>query len=521
MGNGRIAQRLTWPWNLVTSLASVWLLFVFVLTKIVGPLNPDEIYFSHGLWLSLHGQRPLLDFYSQHLPAYFWLYELVIPPGAADGLDFLWIIRGSNVLVLAAYVAVLFAVARRFAIALLPLLLLLVTFSRSVEVRSDTLGLLAFNAAWAVLLTGRSRRSGEFATLLALIAVTFSVRALVVGIGFGAALAWRGFVTRDAKSLVVPAAMLACSLALGVTAYLIEPRYVEIMLDSTLVSPSGLLVHVPIAQRLFALDRSPQIAIAIAALLLGSASAFTGRDRLRAGIVAIASLTQLVLILVDPSPFPYVYAWALIPSLVGLTLADGFLDARTWLAVLGIAGAGMVACAIFLYPVMTGRQAAVGSNYRLLPDAGLQQSIVRRLSTVELIRLMLSRDHQQSLSNQLLVREELCRRFPGTALSAWQSHPICMRDATYYWFSVKWPNIGDEGAPPEHPGWFAEIFQNRPPDLFIWNSGTSGVPIRLSPWVMNLLADYQLQEGFAVRRVSKVAIGSSDRGASRPNNVPR
>ena len=206
---------------------------------------------------------------------------------------------------------------------------------------------------------------------------------------------------------------------------------------------------------------------------------------------------------------------------MGLTLAEHLIDARRWLAAVGVAGAGMIAGAIFLYSPMSGRQAAVGSNYRLLPDAELSPQVVRGLSVVELIRLMLSRDHQQSLANQILVREELCRRLPGTALSAWQNHPICMRDATYYWFSVKWPNIGDEGPPPQHAEWFAEVFRRSPPDLFIWNSGAGGAPVRLNPWVMNLLGDYDVNPGFALRRVSRVAIDSSDRAASRPNNAPR
>lgn len=521
METGRITDRLTWLSITLASLASVWLLVFFVLTKIVGPLNPDEIYFSHTFWLTLHGQRQFVDFYSQHLPTYFLLYDFMIPGWTADKLEFVWIIRISNLLVLAAYVTILFVAARRSAIVLVPLLLLLVTISRAIEIRSDTLGLLAFNGAWAVLLVGKSRRSMALATVFALIAASFSVRALVIGVGFGAALAWRATLRRDRKSLVVPAAMLACTMVGGVAAYMIDPRYVRIMLDSTVFSPSGLLVHVPIAQRIFAFDRFPQIMIATAALLLGIASARKGDDKIAGGVVAIASLAQLLLIFVDPSPFPYVYAWTLIPGLVGLTFAEQFVDARKWLAALGTAAAAGVAGAVILYPVVTGREAPVGSNYRLFPDPNLSRQAVHRLSVPDLVRLMLSREHQQSLFNQLLIRAELCRRVAGTVLSAWQSHPVCMRDATYYWFSIKWPNINLAGPPPAHARWFTELFRRRPPDIFIWDPGLRGAPMLLNPFTMSLLGSYEIHAGFALRRVSTAATDSFDRATTRPNNVPR
>jgi hypothetical protein len=133
---------------------------------------------------------------------------------------------------------------------------------------------------------------------------------------------------------------------------------------------------------------------------------------------------------------------------------------------------------------------------------------------------MVSRDHQQSLANQLLVRSELCRRIEETVLSAWQSHPICAPDATYYWFSVKWPNIGVQGQQSQPEPWFAAIFRQRPPDVFIW--AVPGAPVSLNRWVRSLLSGYEVEPGFAIRRdVIAGAKGSYGTAASPPSNGRR
>jgi len=524
MEKRRITQRLAWPWTVLSAMASAWLLLVFVLSKTVGPLNPDEVYFSHIFWLIFQGKRPFLDFYAQHFPTYFLLYDPVIPRPSPNDLDFIWLIRLSNLAVLAAYVTILFAVARRWAIALLPLLLLLATVSRMIEIRADTLGLLAFNAAWAALLVSNSRRSTAIASLLAIVAATFSARALIVGLGFGAALVWRSFVNRDFKSLIVPTTLLAGAAVAGAAAYFLNPGYVQLLLDSTLFSPSRLLTHLTLAQRIFALDRLPQILIAAAALLLGIVSVVKRTDRDRGGIVAIASLTQLILIFVDPSPFPYVYAWTVIPSLVGLTLADGLFrfDARRLLAAAGAAGGAMIAIAILSYPAVTGRRAPTGSNYRLMPDARIPPETARQMPVDALVMLMLARDRQQSLGNQLLVREELCRRIDGTVMSVWQTHPICLPDASYEWWSYRWPDIGLDGELAPHDAWFQRIFRERAPSLFIWDPRLPGAQVHLNSRILGHLADYEVGPGYALRKGTPMAAtNSSGRAASRPNSARR
>lgn len=512
-----------WGWRMLALLASAWLL-VFALTRILGPLNPDEIYFSHMLWLTLQGKRAFLDFYSQHLPAYFALYDALIPRGARSDLSFIWFVRLSNLIVLAAYGGLLFAVMRKGAVYFVPLLLMMIIVSRMIEVRGDTLGLLAFNAAWVILLVGRSRTTVAVATVLAILAACFSARALPMGVGFGLALLWRAWLERDPKSLIVPLVLLGCAIGALLAASLTYPRYIELIVQSVFLGPTDLLSRLSLAQRIFAFDRLPQTLLALVAMMLAVVCLVKGEQRERAGVVVAACGFQLLLIFLDPSPFPYVYAWAVIPSLAGIALAESLvkIDASKFAAAVGTTCASGMALAIIFYPIVTGHAAPTASNYRLLPDPPLASASIERLSLDQLVSLMLSREQQQSLSNQLLVREELCRRIRGTVLSAWQSHPICAPDATYYWFSVKWPNINAAGPPPKPAPWFGAIFSERPPDLFIWQ--IPGPPVRLNPWALSLLKGYEVEAGFAVRSdlsMSSSKTKSSDTAATQPNNGRR
>ena len=517
---GRISLR---PWAILASLASVWLLVFLVLTKIVGPLNPDEVLFSHILWLTLEGKRQFIDFYSYHFPTYFFFYDLVLPHGNGDSLQFLWAVRLSNLFVVAAYVAVLFAIERRWALYLLPVLLLMLALSRMIEVRPDTLGLLAFNCAWAILLIGKSSRSLVLATLLAVLGAACSARGVVMGVGFGAALAWRASINRDWRFLVVPIAVLGVGLVAGFGAYFSDPHYVELMLRSALLDPGAVLPRLSATQRILAVDRLPQILVTVAAMLLGVACAARGEDRDRSGVIAIAALAQLLLIFFDPSPFPYVYAWSIIPSLVGLSLASRLfnVEARGWIAAGGAVCATLLALAMILYPLISGREPPTGSNYRLLLDAPVSAEAVHQMPLESLVAFELSRDRQQSLANQLLVREELCRRIRGPVLAAWQNHPICVSDAAYDWWSVKWPIIL-EREPPISSRWFETVFRDHPPQLFIWNTGIAGVPLTLNTWAASLLIGYRIEPGFAVRAdVTQAAKESSDTAANPPHNGRR
>lgn len=495
------------------------MLAFLIVTKIVGPLNPDEVMFSHVLWLTLEGKRQYIDFYSYHLPTYFRLYGLALPHANGGSLGFIWGVRLSNIAIVAAYAGLLVAVERKSALYLLPLLFLMLTVSRMVEVRPDTLGLLAFNAAWAVLLLGSTRPRAGLASFLAIFGAACSARGIVMGVGFGAALTWLAFVRRDWGFLAIPVAVLLTALVIGLAMWRIEPGYAELMLRSSLLDPGALLAWISVTQRVLAFDRFPQVLIALIALMVGATSALKDTDRGRSGVIAIAALAQLVLIFVDPSPFPYVYGWAMIPCLAGLSLAGELfdIDARKGLVAIGAGCAAVMASLTLVYPLISGRAPPVGSNYRFLPDDPIDAAALQKMPLGRLIELELGREHQQSLANQLFVREELCRRIDGRVLAAWQSHPICLHDAAYYWFSVKWPDIGSNGFPSSRQSWFARMFAEDPPDLFIWH--VPGASATLNPWVMSLLHEYAIASGFAVRVNLRVPRkDSSDTGATRSHS---
>jgi hypothetical protein len=208
------------------------------------------------------------------------------------------------------------------------------------------------------------------------------------------------------------------------------------------------------------------------------------------------------LILLDPSPFPYVYGWALLPTLAGLSFADRFkrLDGRFIVAAVGFAGAASMAALTLPYPLLKGRQAPTGSNFRVLLDRPLSSSDISKQSTEALVALMISGRFQQSLGNQLAIRQAICKRVQGTVLAVWQNHPICLPDASYYWYELKWPNILAGGEPPQPAPWFEAIFENCPPEIMIWS--VPGGASELNPWAKNLLRGYVLYDGFAVRRIT-------------------
>ena len=63
-----------------------WLYYAF-LRQVAGPLNPDEIYFAHQIWLIDQGKRQYIDFYSGHLPAYFQLLKPLVAALSGEPTD--------------------------------------------------------------------------------------------------------------------------------------------------------------------------------------------------------------------------------------------------------------------------------------------------------------------------------------------------------------------------------------------------------------------------------------------------
>lgn len=480
-------------------VSSIWLLVYFTFRYVLGPINFDEVFFSHVLWLQLQGKRQYVDFYSQHLPTYFAVYSALLPRFESTDLSFISIVRYSNLLIVFAYVGLLFWMDRRKALFALPLMLLFIVISRMVEIRTDTLGLLLFNAGWVVLIRKYSQAGLVAATLLAFAGALCSARGLVMGVGFAVALLVVVALNRDLRGFLLLCGLGAITFVATALVYFVDPDYLMLVVRSSFLDPAELLVDLSVKQRLIAFDRTPQVFLTGTALIIATWSFAMQDNKAQAAIIAIATTTQLLLILFDPSPFPYVYAWAVLPTLAGLGLLQGLAvrDERPIVAAAGSALAAGIALMVTAYPLLTGRSAETGSNYRLIPDSPLSESVIEHLPTSDLIKLILTGRTQHSLANQLATRRALCHRVDGPVLSVWQYHPICLPDSAYFWYPMKWPNIWSDGDAPKPTHWFEAMFESNPPSLFIW--ATPGRRSELNPWSRGLLRNYVIHDGYALK----------------------
>jgi hypothetical protein len=335
-----------------------------------------------------------------------------------------------------------------------------------------------------------------------------------MGVGFALALVALTARHRDVKTIGLLALLGGCVGTAIATVYLSAPQWSLTFLHSALLDTPALLAPLTAVQRIASLDRLPQLALIALALAIALVALCRGIERDRSAVIAIATVSQLLLIFLDPSPFAYVYAWAAIPTLVGCSMTGEVFafDARKLLTAAGAVFAFGIAGLAAAYPMVRGHPAPVGSSYRVLLDGPVDRAWLRHLPDEQLLRLMIARTGQQSLQNQIEIRSELCGRFRGKVLSAWQAHPICLYDASYYWFTLKWPDTL-AGAPPL-PVWFADIFRRRPPDIFIFS--VPGNSRTLSAEMQELLTGYDTDPaGFAIRRDRSGTV------PSQPNNARR
>lgn len=474
------------------------MLVYFIVRNVLGPINYDEVFFSHILWLTLQGERQYVDFYSQHLPTYFGLYSALLPRAEATDLSFISIIRYSNSLIVLAYIALIVWLDRRRSLFLMPLMLVFVVISRMVEIRPDTIGLLLFNAGWVVLIRKQNHLSLLAAAGFALAGAAFSARGVAMGLGFALALLTVVALRRDVRGFVLLCGLGVTTLATAIGWYLSDHNYVILIMQSSFLEPAELLVDLSATQRLLGFDRSPQLLLTSAALIISVWSLAKKKNVIKAAIITVATTSQLLLVVLDPSPFPYVYAWAILPALAGLGLLQRLAvrDERPFVATFGTVAAAAIAVMIGAYPLHYGRAAGTGSNYRFIPDGRLSDVVIERLPTNQLVELVLSGKGQHSFANQVAVRRELCQRIDGPVLSVWQFHPICLPDSTRFWYPMKWPNIWQTRNPPKSTRWFEMMFEKQPPKLFIW--GAPGSP-PLNTWATSLLKGYEVHEAYALK----------------------
>ena len=491
--------------------AAFWLHYCLV-HDVLGLLTVDEIYFAHVFWLMREGFQPYSDFYSAHLPAYFRILGLLVPPAPTLDLSFVWTLRAVTALVMIAYAVLLWTLSRRHFLFLLPLLFVFVTAGRMVEIRPDTFGLLLFNFGWWWLLRGTGRTNILLAAACAGLALFFSARAAVMIVGMAVLLIYLCVRRKDARTfgyLVLLAVAFATIVAL---IYASDPATFSLMVKSVYLDPIALMPDLSLGQRVFAVDRLVLVAMIVTALGAALWAITRGKAGDIALVVVAACVAQLVLILVDPSPFQYVYGWAALPTLAGIALL-GRMSARGLDAGLAFAGGALALALVSLSIAHTisGRPPLAGSILRITYDPPIARADLQRAPTPRLLSMMVSAERQQGLWNQLALLSEICRRLPGPVLAKFYAHPICVPDARYDWAGLKWPAMlageSDQGTGPE----FAALFANRPPQLVAWGKHHYTPP--LTPWGRRLLKDYAVYDGFALHR-------DAEREIRRPSASP-
>ena len=480
-------------------LASAFWLHYCLVHDVLGLLTIDEIYFAHIFWMMREGLEPYTDFYSVHLPAYFRILGVLVPPAPALDLSFVWTLRAVSAVVIAAHAILLLTLCRRDFPFLLPLLLLFVTFGRMAEIRPDTFGLLLFNIGWWWLLRGTGRMNILLAAAFSAAALFFSARAAVMIVGTGVLLTYLCVRKKDSTTfgyLVFLAVGFAAIVAL---AYALDPATFSLMVRSVYFDPGIVNPDLSLGQRVLSVDRFLLLAMILVALAGAGLEIARGKGRDRAWVIAAACFTQLVLIAVDPSPFQYVYGWSALPTLAGIALLGRYSvrGLHTGLAFAGSAVA-MVLVSLSVAHSASGRPPAPGSILRITYDPPIATEELRRASTPQLMAMMIRTERQQGLWNQLALLAEICRRVRGPVLAKFYAHPICVRDARYDWAGLKWPALLEGGRDSGTAQEFAALFASRPPELVAW--GKQHYTPAPTAWGRSLLRDYAIYDGFALRR---------------------
>lgn len=482
------------PWpatRLLAIFAAAFAFHYYILHELLGLLAVDEVYFAHVFWLMRQGLDLYSDFYANHLPTYFHLLMPVLPAGGPADLTFVWVLRATGALALAAYVAMLWTLSRRDFLYLLPVLLLFVVLGRMAEIRPDTIGLLLFNAGWWLLLKDTGRRNMLLAAALAGLALLFSARAAVMAVGMGALMAWLCAGRRDWRTFLSLAGIGVGFFALVGALYLADRQGFALMVRLVYLEPIAIMPDVPAWLRLLPIDRLLMVLLILIALL---AAAVRGRER-RAQVVLFACVTQFLLILVDPSPYQYVYGWAVIPVLAGLSMLGDRRPERLHQA-LAIGSSSLAAVAIILS--VSGPTPRAGAMLRLTYDRPFANGELARASTPRLLQMATRSERQQGVWNQLALFSEICRRQPGPVLTKFYANMICQKDALYDWAGLQWPPIFEDDLATASREEFERLFAERPPALVAW--GKQHYVPRLDPWGRALLAEYDIYEGYALRR---------------------
>ena len=200
-------------------------------------------------------------------------------------------------------------------------------------------------------------------------------------------------------------------------------------------------------------------------------------------------------VVLDPAPYQYVYGWAALPAVVGIaSVSSAFVScfpAAIAVAILGVSAG---------YTVQAGQAPRTSSYFRLTFDARLDQGEIARTPTAALVAMLLNDRRQKSLANQLDVRSELCRRLRGKVLATFDTHPVCLDDALFYWQRLPALVAGEAPRVAMSRQDFERAFTTARPHVFIWGRRWEE-PRALLPWANQMLVCcYDVGNGFAVAR---------------------
>lgn len=448
-------------WLLVQWIAIILWAYFWTVQRLAGSLGADELFFSHMFWLMHQGLHQYTDFYSYHLPTYFWM----LSPLAGNDVSFVYWLRATSLIAVTGYCAMTRPL-------LWPFVFMFLIFARMAEIRPDTFGLLLMNAGWFALF----KRRTVLGAVLAGLSLFFSARAAVVGVGFALVCLYASDKAQVRKLMLLAIA----AMIVATTAFVIFQHDLAMILRAAFLEPGRVIPRMSMATRFgldrFSTDRLVPLTMITIALLSSLVSYARDRDR-DAAIIAGACATQLVLIVFDPAPYEYVYGWAMIPTVRGLLLTGLLvnLPSRALLSGAAAAGAAAIFAGCMFDHVAHHHAPRTQSAFHLLPD--LSVSPVERMSTPALVA---ASDNPGEIWNQVATRRELCRRIKGRVAALFGFQPICLRDATYEWFGVTW-----------HMRTIKRIADRKAAQLLIWGDWLPN-PRRFAP-------GYFLGDGFALQ----------------------
>jgi hypothetical protein len=348
-------------------------------------------------------------------------------------------------------------------------MLIFVVFGRMAEIRPDTIGLLLFNGAWLVLIKGR--RNVLMAAALGAAALLFSARAAVMVPALAFLCVW--FANKESRVLLV--AMSAVFVAALGLIYFLDQGWFLLVVRSVYLDTLGIAPKVPMATRFLEPERLVLVLLVVGALGVSVSTYWRDRRDDRAFVILIACASQVLLIALDPAPFGYVYGWAMIPTVVGISLVGPVAA-----PLMGFGLAAMLLVVSLTYALRKGHTPDRISYARLTFESPIPRGELIRAPTPQLIAMMVQ---PGDLWNQLSIRSEVCRRTSGTVAAWFWYHPICLRDAAYDWSGLSW-----------NQPLLQRLVERHPPALIIWGAKP--------PWPPQLLTGYAVYPGFAVRPVT-------------------